>query len=206
MSTKIYNGFSVSTDSAVCLMDLVNSFRPYVRAEGQKMLNQFLRKTGTTEDPFRGWTAWMELRAETVDKGIRAPGVDTDFQLVFFPDGDRFLGVAFTEHSRWFRHWLRQPSVSEYVIGTTPTSRAGFLGKNGSGGQKRGTACWWAWMRRPHGGSPLPCMKSGGRSRSIGLTENGRERGLREQAKMLEVYISGCAERARRKSTGFQAI
>ncbi|CDQ10589.1 protein of unknown function [Acidithiobacillus ferrivorans] len=114
MSTKIYNGFSVATDSAACLMDLVNGFRPYVQAEGQKMLNQFLRKTGTTEDLFRGWSAWMELRSETVDKGIRAPGVDTDFQLVFFPDGNRFLGIAFTEHPRWFRHWLRQPSVSEY--------------------------------------------------------------------------------------------
>lgn len=114
MSTKIYHGFSVSTDSAVCLMDLVNRFRPYVLAEGQKMLNRFLRKTGTLDDTFQGWRTWMDLRAETVDKGIRAPGVDTDFQLVFFPDGDRFLGIAFTEHHRWFRHWLRQPAVSEY--------------------------------------------------------------------------------------------
>ncbi|MHB8226265.1 hypothetical protein [Acidithiobacillus sp.] len=114
MSTKIHNGFSVATDSAIRLMELVNGFRPYVRTEGQKMLNVFLRKTGTSEEPFKGWTAWMELRAETVDKGRRMPAVDTDFQLVFFPDGDRFLGIAFTEHPRWFRHWLRQPLVSEY--------------------------------------------------------------------------------------------
>lgn len=114
MSTKIYNGFSVDTSSAMQLMELVNGFRPYVKTEGQKMLNNFLRKTGTTEDPFKGWTAWATLRAETVDKGLRAPGVDTDFQLVFFPDGDRFLGIAFTEHHRWFRHWLRQTAVSEY--------------------------------------------------------------------------------------------
>lgn len=78
------------------------------------MLNRFLRKTGTPDDPFQGWRTWMDLRAETVNKGLRAPGVDTDFQLVFFPDGDRFLGVAFTEHDRWFRRWLRQPSVCEY--------------------------------------------------------------------------------------------
>ena len=114
MSTRIYNGFSVDTSSAMQLMELVNGFRPYVKTEGQKMLNNFLRETGTTDDPFKGWTAWATLRAETVDKGLRAPGVDTDFQLVFFPDGDRFLGIAFTEHHRWFRHWLRQTAVSEY--------------------------------------------------------------------------------------------
>ena len=114
MSTKIYNGFSVATDSVFQLMETVNSFRPYIRAEGQKVLNAFLRKTRTAEEPFKGWMMWMDLRARTVDKGIRAPGVDTDFQLVFFPDGDRILGIAFTEHDRWFRRWLRQPLVSEY--------------------------------------------------------------------------------------------
>jgi hypothetical protein len=114
MSTKIYNGFSIATDSATRLMDTVIGFRPYIRAEGQKMFDAFLRKTGTAEEPLKGWMTWMDLRAETVDKGIRAPGVDTDFQLTFFPDGDRFLGIAFTEHNRWFRHWLRQPLVSEY--------------------------------------------------------------------------------------------
>lgn len=114
MSTQIYNGFSVATDSAVDLMNLVDSFRPYVRAEGQKMLHRFLRKTETPAEPFRGWKTWRELRAETVNKGGRAPKVNTDFQLVFFSDQSRFLGIAFTEHARWFRQWLRQPLVSEY--------------------------------------------------------------------------------------------
>ncbi|MDD2750843.1 MAG: hypothetical protein PHX24_12260 [Acidithiobacillus sp.] len=114
MSTKIYNGFSMSTDSAVHLMDMVNSFRPYIRAEGQKMLNRFIRKTATPDHPYQGWRVWMDFRSETVDKGIRAPSVDTDFELTFFPDGKRFLGIAFTEHDRWFRRWLKQPLVSEY--------------------------------------------------------------------------------------------
>lgn len=113
MSTVIYHGFFVSTDSAITLMNLVNDFRPYVHAEGQKMLDKFIRATGG-KDVSKGWRAWKDMRAETVDKGFRAPSLDTDFKLTFFPEKERFLGIAFTEHEAWFRRWLHQPLVHEY--------------------------------------------------------------------------------------------
>ena len=141
-------------------MGIVNSFRPYIRAEGQKMLNAFLRKTETPEEPFKGWAAWMDLRSRTVDKGIRAPGVDTDFQLVFFPDGDRFLGIAFTEHSRWFRHWLRQPLVSEYRYWNNTDRPNGLSGKE--------------WERREAAWDRVLCMEPPAtRGFSIDLHEIG---------------------------------
>ena len=45
--------------------------------------------------------------------------------------------------------------------GTTPTGPAGFPGENGTSGQKHGIA-FWAGTPQPHGGSPLPCMRSAG--------------------------------------------
>ena len=112
MSTKIYQGFLVETDSAVELLSLVDRFRPYIHRQGRKLLDNFIRMCGG--DEFNAWTKWMDIRRETVEKGIRAPRVDTQFQLVFFPDGKRFLGIAFTEHEQWFSQWLRQPLVQEY--------------------------------------------------------------------------------------------
>lgn len=114
MSTTIYMGFSISARSAVSIMNTVKKFRPYVEIEGQKMFKAFLHKNGFLDDPFNGRKSWLDLRSQTVDKGIRAPELDTDFQLTFLRDKDRFLGIAFTEHEHWFRHWLLQPSVREY--------------------------------------------------------------------------------------------
>jgi hypothetical protein len=112
MSTKIYQGFLVKTDSAAEILALVDGFRPYIHRQGQKLFKDFVKLCGL--DEIKSWMNWMDIRRETVEKGIRAPHVDTQFQLVFFPDGKRFLGIAFTEHERWFRQWLRQPLVQEY--------------------------------------------------------------------------------------------
>lgn len=114
MSTAIYNGFSVSASSSVSIMDTVRKFRPYIETQGQKMFKSFLHKNGFLDDSFNGRKFWLDLRSQTINKGIRAPELDTDFQLTLFPDKDRFLGIAFTEHEHWFRHWLLQPSVREY--------------------------------------------------------------------------------------------
>lgn len=117
MSTKIYNGFQVATNSASELLVVVNGFRPWIAAQSQQMLEAFI--TGSELEPFAAWTLWQDVRQRTVEKGFRGPTVDTDFDLVFFPDGERFLGIMFTEHAEWKEEWLRQPGIREYAFWTS---------------------------------------------------------------------------------------
>lgn len=114
MSTKIYFGFQLSASSLQEVLDTVKAFRPWVLARSQTLLNDFI-KTSAGGDVNEGWRRWDELRRTTVKQGMRMPLVDTEFSLTFFPDGDRFLGIAYTEHQHWFEQWLAQPGVSEYA-------------------------------------------------------------------------------------------
>lgn len=114
MSAKIYNGFSVETTSAVRLMHLIDNFRPYIQKNGQRLFNTFERSMSPHKSSYEIWRLWLDLKEELAKTGLRQPAVDTDFRLVFFPLEDRFLGIAFTEHHRWFKHWLKQPGVREY--------------------------------------------------------------------------------------------
>lgn len=117
MSAKIYQGFQVATDSCAQLLQIVENFRPWVLDQGQALLDRFaeaMLKDNPEKTQLDVWNAWLELRHETLNEGLRLPALDTDFELVFFPDGDRFLGIAFVDHRTWFEEWLKQPGVSEY--------------------------------------------------------------------------------------------
>lgn len=114
MSMKVFNGFQLHTSSAARLVDLVTAFRPWVEAQAQRKFEDFAASLGN-KSVLDAWTLWLDMRDRTIDKGLRCPAVDTNFALVFFPDGDRFLGMACTENEVWAQEWLKQPGVSEYA-------------------------------------------------------------------------------------------
>ena len=113
MSTKIYKGFQVATSSAVTLLQLVEAVRPWCQAQADALMYRFVEAAKT--DPVSALQLWMKVHAKSKEQGLRAPGVNTDFELVFFPDGERFLGIGYTEHRPWFDYWLAQPGVSDYA-------------------------------------------------------------------------------------------
>lgn len=119
MSIRIYNGFLLETGSPLQLIQSVEAFRPRIRAKGQQLLDRFLKASATPDDPLHGWDYWLERRKEIAREGLRNPAFDTEFKLVFFPDGNRFLGIAYTAHEAWFRSWLRQPLVKSYGYWTS---------------------------------------------------------------------------------------
>ncbi|MHB1666009.1 hypothetical protein [Thiomonas sp.] len=116
MSTRIYQGFLIEANSLPEIQSTVGAFRPYIHRKGIQLLQRFLQNAGMVDNRAKGWRLWADLREKTVQKGIREPSVDTEFRLVFIPDTEqqRCLGIAYTEHYSWFRHWLRQPGVREY--------------------------------------------------------------------------------------------
>lgn len=114
MRAKKYEGFTVSTSSATELLALVNGFRPWVICSGQGMLENFIAKAAG-RDTLDAWILWLSIREKTVDRGMRGPDVDTDFDLYFFPDGERCLGLMRCEHREWRERWLAQPGVAEYA-------------------------------------------------------------------------------------------
>lgn len=113
MSTKIFTGFQIATSSLPEVYALIDAFRPRIERESRQIMKRFI-DGAAPGDHLKGWMTWLELRKATVENGIRHPAVDTEFHLVLFPDGDRFLGIAFTEQPSWFRQWLQQPKVSEF--------------------------------------------------------------------------------------------
>ncbi|WP_031574770.1 hypothetical protein [Acidithiobacillus thiooxidans] len=119
MSTRIYNGFLLETGSSAQLMQSVEAFRPKIQTKGQQLLDRFLKASATSGDALQGWHYWLECRREIAQRGLSHPAVDTEFKLVFFPDGNRFLGIAYTTHEAWFRSWLRQPLVKSYGYWTS---------------------------------------------------------------------------------------
>lgn len=116
MSIKIFHGFAVQTSSAAELLRLVGAFRPWIEAQGEALFRSFVETSKMA--PMEAWMLWQKLRTKAAEKGLRAPAFNTDFELVFFPHEQRFLGIAFTEHVHWHDEWLKQPGVSEYCYWT----------------------------------------------------------------------------------------
>lgn len=114
MTTRFENGFTVATNSATELLALVNGFRPWVVEAGQNLLEDFILGA-KGRDTLDAWILWLDMREKTVDRGLRGPKVATNFDLYFFPDADRFLGVMVCEHQAWMTQWLAQSGVSEYA-------------------------------------------------------------------------------------------
>lgn len=114
MSTKIYTGFQIATSSLTEVLEIVRAFRPEVERKSRLLMKRFI-ENASPSDHSKGWRQWLDVRKQTVLQGIRQHDVDTQFQIVLFPTGDRFLGIAYTEQPEWFQDWLKQPKVSEYA-------------------------------------------------------------------------------------------
>jgi hypothetical protein len=113
VSTKIYTGFQIATASLTEVLEIINRFRPRIEQEALQLMQQFM-ETAAPGDFVQGLRVWHHVRQMTVRQGLRCPAVDTEFYVVLFPQGDRFLGVAYTEQSTWFESWIAQPKVSEF--------------------------------------------------------------------------------------------
>lgn len=114
LNSKVSDGFVVSTTSATELLALANSFRPWVVQAGQDLLENFIA-TSEGRDTLDAWILWLQIREKTVDRGMRDARVDTNFDLYFFPQEDRVLGIMSCEHRDWKAQWLALPGVSEYA-------------------------------------------------------------------------------------------
>ncbi len=127
MSTKIYYGFKIETDKLEDVLKLVRDYRTTYwekdakalkKVFGQRILDAIANGAAKiTDGESPKWKVerlWMELRKEMKDKGNRNTLVDTDFQIVVFPDKGRFLGIAYVDHDSWFYQWLAMPGVKEY--------------------------------------------------------------------------------------------
>ncbi len=132
MSTKIYYGFRVQTSDPKEIIKLVKDYRKkYWSLDARKKKIEFLHSiVSHITDPeklvmygefgyeMNAYTMaenlWHKMRGEIKKTGYRNSMVDTDFQIVVFPHETVFLGIVYTESSKWFRKWLKMPGVSEY--------------------------------------------------------------------------------------------
>lgn len=117
VSTKIHNGFTVNSSSMQEVLEMVDKFRPFVQQKGKEMLGNYIKsmtQSGKVTNA-SAYIKWMDVQSEIRRTKIRNPAFDTDFELIFFPDGNRMLGIMYCEHPNWCREWLAQPKVSEYA-------------------------------------------------------------------------------------------
>lgn len=127
MSTKIYYGFQIDTTDLHQVLALVKEFRKKHWEKDAKehkiwfvssVVSALEDPSQKTENGFTGYTQaeflWMDHQRDIKKTGMRNRAVDTDFQIVLFPQDSRFIGIAYTEHSSWFHKFLRMPGVSEY--------------------------------------------------------------------------------------------
>lgn len=117
MSTKIYTGFLIETDSLACLMEKVDAFRPWVIRQAEKKMDDFIRvlvKSGVSAS--EAWRTWDARRIALRQTMQRDPAVDVEFSLSFFPEppGGHCLGIVYTAEDAWRRKWLKQPGVHDY--------------------------------------------------------------------------------------------
>jgi hypothetical protein len=117
MSTKIYRGFRLRTDSLSEAMKIVNAFRPWVQIQAEAVMDAFIENAEAAKktpeaDPF---DLWVKLREKLVrEKQRRVPAIDTDFSVTLIPANGVMLGIVYTEHTKWYDAWCQQPGVEEY--------------------------------------------------------------------------------------------
>lgn len=115
MSTRIYQGFRLKTASLSEVLSLVEGFRPWVVAQANERLDTFtanMAKEGAND--LEAWRSWADRRQRVLRTGERDPFIDTDFSISLIPAGEHMLGIAYTEHSAWFKAWVALPGVEEF--------------------------------------------------------------------------------------------
>lgn len=115
MSTCIYQGFRLNTDSFAEALRLVEAFRPWVNLQAEKRLEDFMRNLVVSgKSPSEARRAWRDLREQSRKDGTREPDVDTDFSISLIPAEGGVQGIVFTEHHDWYTAWCAQPGVEEF--------------------------------------------------------------------------------------------
>lgn len=115
MSTRIYKGFRLATDSLSEALRIVERFRPWVTGQADQVLDTFMynmKKEGA--DAVKAFDTWQDLRRLMRTQQRRVPQVDTDFTVLLIPSAVGMLGIVYTERSAWFEAWCLQEGVQEY--------------------------------------------------------------------------------------------
>lgn len=124
MSTKIYKGFKIKTNSFSEVLSIIQNFRPWINKEAEKLMDRFMEnldksRNGPTEDPVKAkvdnYMIWLDFREKILrQKKLRMPNVDTDFSVSLIPHNGELLGIVYTAHQTWFDEWCKQPKIQEY--------------------------------------------------------------------------------------------
>ncbi|KWA84120.1 hypothetical protein WL29_22405 [Burkholderia ubonensis] len=115
MSTKIYQGFRLATDSLAEANRIINGFRPWVTEQSEKLFDTFIENlTKKGDSAAEAHNKWQDYREQIRKTGRRVPPVDTDFNVVLIPSGGVMLGVVYTEHPDWYAAWCVHEGVEEF--------------------------------------------------------------------------------------------
>jgi len=125
MSTKIYNGFKINTDSFQEAMQIVNTFRPWVEKKAEEVMDAYINNLKAAyigpeitkfDLEMQIYEKWEEMRDKVLkQKGLKARYLDTDFTISLIPLNGFVLGIAYTAHNDWYNEWCKQPKVQEYM-------------------------------------------------------------------------------------------
>lgn len=115
MSTRIYQGFRMETESLTEVLNRVESFRPWVTTQAEATMDQFIQAVeGTGMTAGAAYKEWLDRRRELQLRQHRDPFVDTEFSVWIRPVPGAMLGIVYTEHKAWFEAWCAQAGVREY--------------------------------------------------------------------------------------------
>lgn len=124
MSTKIYRGFKIQTDSFQEALQIVNAFRPWVEKQAEELLNKFIENTqanykGEEKTPtgikIACFDLWQDMRRKFLkEEGCKVPHIDTEFNVVLIPTNGFVLGIVYTAHNEWYKAWCNHPGIQEY--------------------------------------------------------------------------------------------
>jgi hypothetical protein len=124
MSVKIYRGFKLETDSFQEALQIVNAFRPWVEKQAEAVMDKFIENakaaykgesTSETDIKIECFDLWNNLRQKILkEKGLKAPHIDTEFNVVLIPTQNIVLGIVYTAHNEWYNAWCEHPGVKEY--------------------------------------------------------------------------------------------
>lgn len=115
MSTKIYSGFRMETDSLAEAARIIEKFRPWIQAQADIVLDTFMANmaaSGASDE--EASSTWDKLRLQARRTGERISHVDTDCSIVLIPAHGHILGMFYSAHSAWYQAWCQHEGVHEY--------------------------------------------------------------------------------------------
>lgn len=115
MSTRIYKGFRIATESLLEVQRLVEAFRPWVTEQADLVMDRFMENMAAEgADAIKAHDTWQDLRRLMRTQQRRVPQVDTDFTVLVIPVKGAMLGIVYTEQLAWYKAWCAQPGIEEF--------------------------------------------------------------------------------------------